>query len=46
MGCNNNDLLTKDTLDRPYYGVEHFLEKIKGEYTMIDKGYRVFIQKI
>jgi GR25 family glycosyltransferase involved in LPS biosynthesis/predicted O-methyltransferase YrrM len=27
-------------------GVDHFLEKIKGQYTILEKGYRIFIKKI
>ena len=32
-------------LATPFYGVEHFLEKYAGQYTVISKGYRVFLQK-
>jgi len=32
-------------LDIPYYGVNHFLEKIEGRYKLLNKGYRLFIVK-
>jgi hypothetical protein len=32
-------------LDIPYYGVNHFLEKIEGRYKVLNKGYRLFIVK-
>jgi len=35
-----------DNLDRPYEAVNHFLEKYKDEYELINKNYRVFIKKI
>jgi predicted O-methyltransferase YrrM/GR25 family glycosyltransferase involved in LPS biosynthesis len=31
--------------DKPFYGVNHFLEKIEGGYTMLEKGYRLFLLK-
>jgi predicted O-methyltransferase YrrM/glycosyltransferase involved in cell wall biosynthesis len=33
-------------LAAPFYGVEHFLEKYGGKYTLLSKEYRVFLQKI
>ena len=33
-------------LDYPFKGVNHFLDKFKGEYRIIDIGYRVFIAKL
>jgi len=27
-------------------GVDHFLEKIKGQYIILEKGYRIFIKKL
>ena len=30
----------------PYHGVNHFLKKHKGEYRVIDIGYRVFLEKL
>jgi predicted O-methyltransferase YrrM len=35
-----------DNLDRPYEAVNHFLEKYKDEYEILNKNYRVFIKKI
>ena len=35
-----------DNLDRPHEAVNHFLEKYKDEYELINKNYRVFIKKI
>jgi len=34
-----------NVLDNCFDGVNHFLEKIKGEFTVILSGYRLFIQK-
>jgi predicted O-methyltransferase YrrM len=31
-------------LESPYDGVNHFLKNYEGEYTLLSKGYRVFIQ--
>jgi GR25 family glycosyltransferase involved in LPS biosynthesis/predicted O-methyltransferase YrrM len=33
-------------LENVMKGVDHFLEKIKGQYIILEKGYRVFIKKI
>ena len=33
-------------LEIPYEGVNYFLEKIKGQYEVINKGYRLFIKKL
>jgi glycosyltransferase involved in cell wall biosynthesis/predicted O-methyltransferase YrrM len=33
-------------LERPYEAVEHFMKKYKGNYELINKGYRVFLKKI
>jgi predicted O-methyltransferase YrrM len=35
-----------DELENVMKGVDHFLEKIKGQYILLEKGYRVFIKKI
>ena len=35
-----------DPFGSPGIGIDFFLEKIKGEYTMLHKGYRVFIKKL
>ena len=35
-----------DEFENVQKGVDHFLEKIKGKYILLEKGYRVFIQKI
>ena len=32
-----------DVLDKPYYGINHFLEKINGQYILLEKGYRLFL---
>jgi len=54
---SNNGILAKDDylwkpenikneyLDRPYYAVEHFIEKYKDELEILHKGYRVFLMK-
>lgn len=39
LGYNN-------TLEIPYEGVNYFLEKIKGQYEVVNKGYRLFIKKL
>jgi predicted O-methyltransferase YrrM len=36
----------KDVLGKPFYAVEHFMDKYKNEIRVIDKGYRVFVEKI
>lgn len=33
-------------LNMPYYAVEHFMERYKGKYSILDMGYRVFLQKM
>jgi predicted O-methyltransferase YrrM/GR25 family glycosyltransferase involved in LPS biosynthesis len=35
-----------DEFENVQKGVDHFLEKIKGKYILLENGYRVFIQKI
>jgi len=35
----------KDNFKRPFKAVNHFLEKYKGEYKILHKGYRVFLLK-
>jgi GR25 family glycosyltransferase involved in LPS biosynthesis len=35
-----------DILDKPFHGVNHFLEKMSGEYTILEKGYRLFLLKL
>jgi len=35
-----------DVLEIPFEGVNRFLEKIDGKYKIINKGYRLFIQKL
>jgi len=39
------DLTNKNILEIPLHGVQHFLNKYNNHYDMINKGYRVFIQK-
>jgi len=39
------DHSNKNVLEIPLYGVEHFLDRYKDEYNIINKGYRVFLQK-
>ena len=40
-------LYKKDTiLDSPFEAVNHFLKCYEGKYNLLDKGYRVFLQKI
>jgi predicted O-methyltransferase YrrM/tetratricopeptide (TPR) repeat protein len=39
--CENN--LGINVLDYPYHAVNHFLESHKNEFTILEKGYRVFI---
>jgi len=36
----------RDILEIPFEGVNRFLEKIKGKYEIINKGYRIFIKKL
>ena len=35
-----------DPFENPGVGIDYFLEKIKGQYTMLHKDYRIFIQKL
>jgi predicted O-methyltransferase YrrM len=35
-----------DKLVSPFEGVNHFLKKYENEYILLNKGYRVFLQKI
>ena len=35
-----------DDLENAKRGVDHFLEKIKGQYILLVEGYRIFIKKI
>jgi GR25 family glycosyltransferase involved in LPS biosynthesis len=35
-----------DEFENVQKGVDHFLEKIKGQYTILVKGYRIFIKKV
>jgi predicted O-methyltransferase YrrM len=35
-----------DKLVSPFEGVNHFLKKYENEYSLLNKGYRVFLQKI
>jgi predicted O-methyltransferase YrrM len=35
-----------DEFENVQKGVDHFLEKIKGQYIILEKGYRIFIKKI
>ena len=39
------EILTPEK-ERPFEGVNEFLEKYKGQYHVIDKNYRVFIRKL
>uniref|UniRef100_A0A6C0JXH7 Glycosyltransferase 2-like domain-containing protein n=1 Tax=viral metagenome TaxID=1070528 RepID=A0A6C0JXH7_9ZZZZ len=42
----NADKITEKPYEYPYEAVNHFLEKIGGKYTLIDKDYRVFIERL
>lgn len=33
-------------LDSPFEAVNHFLKRYEGKYTILYKGYRVFLQKL
>ena len=35
-----------DEFENVQKGVDHFLEKIKGQYIILEKGYRIFIKKL
>ena len=35
-----------DMLEIPFEGVNRFLQKIEGQYEIINKGYRIFIRKL
>lgn len=35
-----------DLLESPYEGVNHFLEKYRGKYEILNKEYRVFLKKL
>jgi predicted O-methyltransferase YrrM len=36
----------QDIFEIPYEGINQFLEKIKDQYILLNKGYRVFIKKL
>jgi predicted O-methyltransferase YrrM len=36
----------RNVLEIPFEGVNRFLEKIEGQYKVLNKGYRLFIQKL
>jgi predicted O-methyltransferase YrrM len=36
---------TNDKLDLPYHAVNHFMDRYKGEYSILNIGYRVFLLK-
>jgi len=38
-------ITTDDILDKPFHGINHFLEKMEGTYTILEKGYRLFVLK-
>lgn len=40
-----NAFYTPKILESPFYGVNHFLRNYEGEYTLLSKGYRVFLVK-
>ena len=40
------NLQDSNNLNMPYHAVEHFMQKYKGEYKLLDKGYRVFLEKL
>jgi predicted O-methyltransferase YrrM len=33
-------------LDSPFEGVNHFLKKYESEYSLLHKGYRIFLEKL
>ncbi len=35
----------QDTMDTPFYAIERFTKEYKTEFTLLDKGYRVFLLK-
>jgi len=37
---------SNNKLDSPFEGVNHFLKKYENEYSLLNSGYRVFLQKI
>ena len=37
---------SSDKLVSPFEGVNHFLKKYENEYILLNKGYRVFLQKV
>lgn len=36
----------EDILNIPLKGIDHFLDRYKNQYKILDKGYRVFLEKI
>jgi tetratricopeptide (TPR) repeat protein len=42
----NIDKINTEYLNIPYYGIVHFITKYEGKYTIINKGYRLFLQKL
>jgi tetratricopeptide (TPR) repeat protein len=42
----NTELLGTEPFSIPFLGVEHFLTKYEGKYTILNKGYRIFLQKL
>ena len=45
-----NDYLYKisftNEFDNVMKGADHFLEKIKGQFILLENGYRIFIKKV
>jgi predicted O-methyltransferase YrrM len=39
------DHFNNNILEMPLYGAQHFLNRYNNDYVLLDKGYRVFIQK-
>jgi predicted O-methyltransferase YrrM len=39
------DRVKAEPYEYPLEGVNHFLNKYKNEFTVLDKGYRVFLQR-
>jgi hypothetical protein len=46
LGVDDYLYVKNDSNDRPGIAVDYFMEKFKGQYIVLDKGYRVFFMKI
>ena len=46
LGFDDYEFNIGDLLNSPHEAINHFMETIKGEFTLLHQGYRIFIHKI